>query len=181
MISFSSARLIRQNVLITYSVFFFKLAGHIVVPIKHKKTVFPTTCAAIHGIDLDTVKMEARLPSDKLAELDSLLQLNMHRKKIKFRDLQSLLGHLNFACKVIKPGRCFLRRLYDLTCGCHKPDHFIKLNKASRADLQVWASFIHQYNGCTIVTDDRFISSNTLHLYSDAAQSKGFACMYQQF
>ena len=160
---------------------FFKLADHIGVPIKHKKTVFPTTCAAIHGIDLDTVKMEARLPSDKLAELDSLLQLNMHRKKIKFRDLQSLLGHLNFACKVIKPGRCFLRRLYDLTYGCHKPDHFIKLNKAARADLQVWASFIHQYNGCTIVTDVRFISSNTLHLYSDGAQSKGFACMYQQF
>ena len=101
----------------------------------------PTTCAPIHSIDLDAVKMEARLPQDKLSELKLLLQSNIYRRKIKFKDLQSLLGHLNFACRVIKPGRCFLRRLYDLTCGTHRPDHFIRLNKAARADLKVWCSF----------------------------------------
>ena len=59
--------------------------------------------------------MEARLPQDKLSELRGLLRDNMQRKKIRFKDLQSLLGHLNCACKVIKPGRCCLYRLYDLT------------------------------------------------------------------
>lgn len=160
---------------------FLDLCKHIGIPIKHKKTISPTTCAPIHGIDLDTERMEARLPVDKLAELKLLLQKNMQRKKIKFRDLQSLLGHLNFACKVIKPGRCFLRRLYDLTRGSHKPNHFIKLHKAERADLKLWASFLDHYNGSTILTDDRFISSNSLQLYTDAARSKGFACMFQEF
>ncbi|MEW8547296.1 MAG: reverse transcriptase domain-containing protein [Candidatus Thiodiazotropha sp.] len=160
---------------------FFSLCDDIGIPIKHKKTILPTTCAPIHGIELDTHSMEARLPMDKLADLKSLLQLNLRRKKIKFQDLQSLLGHLNFACKVIKPGRCFLRRLYDLTCGSHKPSHFIRLNNAARADLRVWSSFLAQYNGCTIITDSQFISSNSLQLYTDAARSKGFACMYQQF
>lgn len=160
---------------------FFDLCKEMGIPIKLKKTVFPTTCAPIHGIDLDTVKMEARLPDDKLSALKVLLQDNIHRKKIKFKDLQSLLGHLNFACRVIKPGRCFLRRLYDLTCGTHKPDHFIRLNNAARADLEVWYSFLCQYNGCTIITDDRFISSNTLQLHTDAARSKGFACIFREF
>ena len=112
----------------------FDLCKDIGIPIKLKKTIYPTTCAPIHGIDLDTDKMEARLPQDKLSELRGLLRDNMQRKKIRFKDLQSLLGHLNFACKVIKPGRCFLRMLYDLTCGSHRPDHFIKLNTAARAD-----------------------------------------------
>lgn len=160
---------------------FFNLCNEVGIPIKQQKTIFPTTCAPIHGIELDTVKLEARLPQDKLSELLQLLKSNMHRKKIRFRDLQSLLGHLNFACKVIKPGRCFLRRLYDLTCGTHKPDHLIRLNKAARADLKVWASFLDQYNGCTIITDDIFVSSNSLQLHTDAARSKGFACIFQEF
>ena len=119
--------------------------------------------------------------------------MNIYKKKVKCKELhslpglfsypflQSLLGHLNFACRVIKPGRCFLRRLYDLTCGTHRPDHFIRLNKAARADLRVWYSFLGQYNGCTIITDDMFISSNTLQLHTDAVRSKGFACIFQEF
>lgn len=160
---------------------FFSLCNEIGIPIKQSKTVKPTTCAPIHGIDLDTHTMEARLPLDKLVELKSLLQVNLRRKKIKFQDLQSLLGHLNFACRAIKPGRCFLRRLYDLTCGSHRPNHFIRLNNAARADIRVWSTFIDQYNGRTLLTDDQFVSSNSLQLYTDAAGSKGFACMYQQY
>ena len=105
----------------------------------------------------------------------------MQRKKIRFKDLPSLLGHLNFACKVIKPGRCFLKRLYDLTCGSHRSDHFIKLNIAARADLKVWASFLEDYNGCTIITGDKFILSNTLQFNTDAAKCKGFTGFLQQF
>ena len=51
----------------------FNFCKEVGIPVKQKKTVFPTTCAPIHGIDLDTVKMEARLPKDKLSELKLLL------------------------------------------------------------------------------------------------------------
>ena len=84
--------------------------------------------------------MEARLPQDKLPELSWLLRDNMQRKKIRFKDLQAF----EFACKVTKPGRCFLKRLYDLTYQSHRSDHFIKLNIAARADLKVWASFLEE-------------------------------------
>ena len=92
-----------------------------------------------------------------------------------------MLGHLNFACKVIKSGRYFLRRLYDLKCGSHRPDHFIKPNTAARADLKVWASFLEQYNGCTVITGDKLISSNTCQLDTDAAKTKRFACIFHEF
>ena len=59
---------------------YFDLCKDIGIPIKPKKTINPTTCAPIYGIDLDTNKMEARLPQDKLSEVRGLLRDNMQRK-----------------------------------------------------------------------------------------------------
>ena len=36
---------------------------------KHTKTCFPATPITVHGIELDTVKWEARLPPDKVQKL----------------------------------------------------------------------------------------------------------------
>ena len=126
---------------------FFSLCDKLNVLVKHSKTVWPSTCVSVHGIELDTVAMEARLPADKLENLSALLSKYKCRKRIQLGELQSILGHLNFACKVVKPGRCFMRRLYDLTCGKINKHHYIKLNAESRADLATWSSFLDQYNG----------------------------------
>ena len=156
----------------------FSVCSDIGVPIKHDKTVLPTTCAVVHGIEVDTTCMEARLPADKLSSLLGLLANTKCKRKVTLQALQSIIGHLNFACKVVRPGRCFLRRLYDLTCGVFKPHHLVKLNAEARADLAVWYDFLLKYNGVTLVTANVFESSETLRLHSDAAQSKGFACMF---
>ncbi|WAR01576.1 LOW QUALITY PROTEIN: DPOL-like protein, partial [Mya arenaria] len=157
---------------LSYLNIFFSLAQDIGVPIKHQKTVMPSTLIEVHGILIDTETLTARLPQDKLQTLKSLLSTSMKRRKVTLHQLQSILGHLNFACKVIKPGRCFLRRLYDSTVGVSNKHHFIKLSAECRADLNLWYSFLDKYNGCTLLTGDRFISSDTLHLHTDAAGSK---------
>lgn len=54
------------------------------------------------------------------------------------KEVQSLTGHLNFACCVILPGTAFLRRLTDLTIGIQSPFHFIQLKKEVKADLRNW-------------------------------------------
>lgn len=158
---------------------FLSLCADIGVPVKESKTVHPITRAVVHGILVDTETLTAHLPQEKLDSLRQLLSDYKCKKKITLSQLQSILGHLNFACKVIKPGRCFLRRLYDLTLGVKCQHHYIKLTKETRADLSLWLSFLQQYNGCTLLTKDRFISSSTLQLFTDAASTKGFACMHQ--
>ena len=67
--------------------------------------------------------MEARLPEDKLAKARDLLVSFRDRQKVMLRELQALVGFLNFACAVIVPGRPFLRRLIYLTRGV--PKHII--------------------------------------------------------
>ena len=86
-----------------------------------KKTVGPSTVLTFAGIELDTVRSEARLPHDKVMRCTSMLSDYLKRKKVTLRELQSLIGLLNFACSVVLPGRAFLRHLIDLTIGISRP------------------------------------------------------------
>jgi hypothetical protein len=78
------------------------------IPIKASKTVHPSSCVSAHGIELDTVAMQARLPQEKLDKARELLTLYANKSRIQLRDLQSLIGFLVFACRVVAPGRAFL-------------------------------------------------------------------------
>lgn len=92
----------------------------------------PTTCLVFLGITIDTVAGEHRLPSDKLQRLRSLLEEWGDRRHYTRKELESLVGLLNHACKVVRLGRSFLRRMFDFLHGTHHPpgrDHFIHLNR----------------------------------------------------
>ena len=66
------------------------------------------------GIELDTIAMEARLPLDNFLKIKNCLSEMRVRRKVTLRDLQSLIGLLNFACCVVQPGRTFLCKLIDV-------------------------------------------------------------------
>lgn len=61
------------------------------------------------GIEMDTARMTLRLPVDKLAELKVLVLVStwLERKFCTLKELQSLVGKLQHAGKVIRPGRTF--------------------------------------------------------------------------
>ena len=103
---------------------FLSFCSRVGVPIKGEKTVFPCTLLTFMGLELDSETMEARLPPGKLANLRLLNQYKCKRK-IKLKELQSLLGLLNFCCQVVVPGRSFMRRLTDLTCKVSNPNNHI--------------------------------------------------------
>ncbi|XP_063412658.1 uncharacterized protein LOC134695360 [Mytilus trossulus] len=119
--------------------------------------------------------MECRLPQEKIEKIQAKLHEFSRRKKVTLRQLQSLIGLLNFACTVVCPGRAFLRRLIDLTIGVSHPCHYIRLTRESKADIGIWKSFIDHFNGKSVFYADKWLSSDSLSLYTDAAGSLGFA------
>ena len=84
------------------------------VPIAMHKTEGPTTCLVFLGIEVDTAAGELRLPQEKLLRLQALLHQWGDRKACRRRELESLLGLLNHASKVVRAGWSFLRRMIDL-------------------------------------------------------------------
>ena len=130
--------------------------AHLGVPLASQKTVGPTTCLTFLGITIDTLANELRLPPDKLTRLRSLLAEWGDRKVCNQRELESLIGLLNHACKVIRPGRSFLRRMLNLLKSPHvrhtgrRPTRHIRLNREFRSDLLWWRTFAEQWNGVAI-------------------------------
>ena len=157
---------------------FLSLCAYLGVQMAPEKTVGPETVLAFAGIELDTLRMEARLPPDKTAKCQTLISTFLRRKKVTLREIQSLLGLLNFACSVVVPGRAFLRRLIDLTKGVKFPHHFIRLNKSSKADLALWQTFLDDFNGRSFFLTDAWHDSLSLNLYTDAAGSLGYGGIF---
>ena len=57
------------------------VADFVGIPVKHSKTVQPATFVTVHGIEVDTNMMQARLSQDELANVFVLLRSFSRRKK----------------------------------------------------------------------------------------------------
>ena len=159
------------------------LCGNLGVPIAHEKTAGPQRVLNFAGIELDTVRMEARLPADKIVKCKALVSSFITRKKVQLKELQPIyetikIGLLNFACSVVIPGRAFLRRLIDLTRGVRSAKHFIRLKTWVKGDLRLWNSFVDDFNGRFFFPNDTWHDSHTLNLYTDATASLGFGAIF---
>ena len=86
-----------------------------------RKTEGPASVVTFLGIQIDTDKSELRLLQDKLQRLKELLDQWESRKGCTRKDLESLIGLLNHACKVVRAGRSFLRRMIDLLHAVPSP------------------------------------------------------------
>lgn len=69
------------------------------LPLEPSKLQGPTTCLTFLGIEVDTVNQQLCLPTDKLDRLLNELEEARGRKVILKRELQSLTGLLQHACR----------------------------------------------------------------------------------
>ena len=135
---------------------FIELCATLGVPIAPEKKVGPAITLSFVGIELDTILSECCLPLDKVISCQGLVDLFLSRKKVSLKELQTLIGKLNFACSVVVPGRAFLRRLIDLTIGLRHPRHLTRVTREVRLDLLVWKEFLSQFNGKSFFIEDRW-------------------------
>lgn len=154
------------------------ICAYLGVPLAHGKTEGPVSVLTFLGIELDSVAQCSRLPQAKVEVTRHLLHLAIGARKLTLRDLQRLIGHLNFACRVVAPGRAFLRRLCELTKGLRRPTHRARVTAQVRQDLVMWASFLDQFNGVSFWREDRLLEAE-LQVHSDAAGGLGFGVYFR--
>ena len=94
------------------------------------------------GLEFDTLLMEARLPKDKLIKaIEGVARILEKKSSTTHKELQSLVGLLSFAAKVVYPGQAFLRRLYN---GLAKGRKYLHWSILIRDDLLWWEKFLLQ-------------------------------------
>ncbi|XP_040186277.1 uncharacterized protein LOC120918659 [Rana temporaria] len=154
------------------------IAGRFGVPLAADKTEGPTTELSFLGIVIDSQAMECRLPPDKVENLRLAIRDFLGRNKVTLRELQSLLGKFNFACRIIPMGRVFCRRLSAATAGVKSPRHFIRLTRELKEDLRVWHTFLETFNGRSVWMEGP-VSNFDLDLVTDAAGSTGYGAFFR--
>ena len=142
------------------------------VPIAEEKLRGPTVSLTFLGIELDTSAMVRRLPQGKLTELQQLVVEWLPKKGCRVKELQSLAGKLQHACKVVRPGRTFLRRVFELLRGVGKRQQFVRLNASFKSDLWWWHCYLDSWNGVAMMENCPSIDQE-IHLYTDASGSCG--------
>ncbi|XP_033750479.1 uncharacterized protein LOC117334786 [Pecten maximus] len=144
------------------------------IPMALHKTCGPNTVIEYLGIILDSHKMEARLPIDKLQRDTEILRSFQNRQSCTKRELLQLLGHLNFASKVIIPGRSFVSHIIKLSTTVKALHHHVKLNSECREDIRMWLTFLQYWNGVGIFYDLQITTTEDIKLYTDASGTRGF-------
>ena len=142
------------------------------------KTLGPSQVLEFMGIVLDTNRMEVRLPEDKLSRTRELLKSFQGRRSVRLVELQSLIGTLQFACKVVVPGRTFLQRIINLTWGVPSRFHHIRLNREFFKDINMWKAFLSGWNRRSFFLDSTVTPSPDLELFTDAASTVGFGAYF---
>ena len=108
------------------------------MPISEEKREGPATSISFLGIVLDSGLMQLRLSEEKLQRLlDTVREWRSKRSCTKL-ELLSLIGQLQHACRVVRSGRMFLRRMINLSTSANELHHHIRLSRCFRSDLAWW-------------------------------------------
>ena len=117
------------------------------------KAVPPSTHMIFLGVMIDTVDMTISVPPDKYQDIHTVLQRWRSKFTASRKEVQSIIGTLQFAAKCVRPGRIFisrmLRHLRSMTCFAHNEQ--VPLPSSFLRDVQWWTTFMARYNGVSII------------------------------
>lgn len=119
------------------------------------------------GLEIDTIKMEARLPNHK--KIRALREVNeiLNKKGVTKKELQALLGFLTFCTRVFPLGRPFLRHIFNMLNAARPGKQ--RLTLAAKRDLKWWNTFLPIWSGVAAIDPPR----ETVTIATDASGKKG--------
>ena len=134
------------------------------------KHIPPSQVVIYLGIELDAVKMEARLDKNRLSELKSLIKEWSGKSSATKLQLQSLIGKFSFASRCVQQSRLYLRRLIDLIPRARRQSDHIHIGLQAKKDIEWWNSFISDWNGVSL------LPAGEWHMVGVRSDASGWGC-----
>jgi hypothetical protein len=125
------------------------------------------------GFEIDSIKMEARLPPGKHQCAISTVNDLLSQKSVSQSHLEETLGFLSHCCQVVPLGRPFLRQLFSLL---RRKARFrrTRLSSTAKKDLRWWQTFLFSWSSISLIR----LSRPTFDLATDASGTKGIGGLY---
>ena len=121
-----------------------------------KKATPPDTKVSFLGVLFDTEHMTLFITDDRRAELMELINLWLAKDSATLRQIQSLLGKLNFVCNTVRAGRVFVSRVINELKSFPDDNSPKVLSEEFKKDLNWWRIFMNKFDGRTMITDLKF-------------------------
>lgn len=128
------------------------------------KTAEPAHVQKFLGVVINSARMSLSLPVEKLEATLGAVSYVLARRSCKVKLLQSLLGRLQWASRVVFGGKAFMRSLSDGLVGASHPGHHVSISADMKADLRWWLAHAATHNGMCKLSPA--VSTHTV--YTDA-------------
>lgn len=148
---------------------FLDLCSFCNIPVANDKCRPPSTRMELLGCILDTDSLTISLPAAKVEGIIAALKTVRRSRKVRQRDLLSLIGKLIHATKCIPAGRSFFRRLLDTAHTVTRPSHRVTLTSETKRDLDWWLTFLPTWNGVAPMIHPTWTPPSDLNLATDAS------------
>ena len=110
-----------------------------------------------------------------MEEIRSLLEEWLVKNKCSKKDLQSLLGKLQFVASCVRPGSVFTMRLLALLRQIPK-NGSVLIPEEARADLRWWRCFMEKYNGISMMPDSPWSEPDQVFAMAACLEGSGGWC-----
>ncbi|CAC5412969.1 DNASE1 [Mytilus coruscus] len=104
------------------------------------------------GVWFDTEKMTLEVTPARLTEILALVNAWLLKSKVFRKEVQSLIGKLNFIASCVKPGRIFISRILNFLREFVSDDQCLELSEEFKRDIFWWSEFLLIFNGISILS-----------------------------
>ena len=132
------------------------------------KSYPPCTVMTFIGVLFNTESMTIEITPERLMEIKKLIKLWLHKEKASLKDIQSLLGKLNFIAACVRPGRLFASRMLRWLKALHSSNtKYHMIPTYVKKDLLWWHRYLLLYDGVSMMileewsNPDEFFSSDS--------------------
>ena len=139
----------------------------------------PSHSLTFLGIEIDTIRMEAWLPQDKLSCISKQLATCLRKRKATKREIFSLVESLQHARKVVWPGRIFTARMYSTATRGKNLHHFTCLKKEFQSNLHWWHTYINNWNGLSFLCLAQHQPTFDYQIQTDLLGSWGYRALFK--
>jgi len=115
-----------------------------------QKAVAPSTRMEFLGIVCDSEKLTLEISESRLKEMLSVVVEWDNKQLAIKREVQSLVGKLNFVGSCVKPGRIFISRLLNWLRSIYSVEGKVLVPEFVKQDIKWWKTFLPLYNGISM-------------------------------
>ena len=121
------------------------------------KATAPSHKMVFLGLEVNTLDMTLRIPDDKLHTIREELEWWCNATKVNKKQIQRLLGLLNFAAGCIRPGRIYFSRILNFLRECNAvKGKWYLIDEEVRKDIKWWQLCAHNFNGVSLIMNENW-------------------------